>query len=204
MKNYILLLLGFVVLHSCVSIKKEEVGVQKKAVLDQKLQEGEQTFAKAKFPEDYMGKWKGELNIFNPSGKAQTIEMGLNILPIDGSENLTFTIIYGEDKPENYRNYELITVDKEKNTYLMDEKNSILIDAYYVGGKLFQTFEVVGNLIACTLSKKGSNLYWEISSTKLDNQKVTGGQEHEGEDIAEVKSYRTKVFQEGILSRMSH
>ncbi len=157
----------------------------------------------AKFPEDFMGEWTGYLSIYGSKGLHDKIEMGLNIVPIENSKNLTFMIRYGEDKEENKRNYELVFVDKEKGLFKIDEKNTILMEAYYIGGKLFQTFEVGGNLLTSTLSKIGDQLLWEITSGKLEPVSNSGDQMHEGEEIPEVKVYPMRVYQKGVLSKKS-
>jgi hypothetical protein len=89
------------------------------------------------FPSTWVGDWSGKLEIFNVTGKLQELPMELHIHPLDTvPEAFTFAIVYGEDKVAGLRAYELVTVDAAKGRYLMDEKNSIKMEAYYVNGKL--------------------------------------------------------------------
>lgn len=190
MNKLLKVFLLLVFLNSCSSTKKKSLS-----------NNSQQNSLVAVFPDDYMGRWEGVLEIFNQKGKSMEVPMGFDLLELAGSEHLTFRIRYGEDKPESYRNYELITLDKEKGLFKVDEKNSILLEAYYLGGTFFQTFEVGGNLLTSAVRKSGEQLIWEITSGSLEPVNITGGVVHHGEEIPEVKSYATLVFQRGILTK---
>ncbi len=153
------------------------------------------------FPASWKGIWKGNLEIFSNAGKQQELPMELHILPIDSSENYTFWIIYGEDKEAGKRPYELVTVDAEKGLYAIDEKNSIQMEAYFLGDKLIQRFEVMGNMLMTTTEKKGEIMEWEIISGSLTPVSTTGKEKVDGEEIPEVKAFPIKVVQKAILKR---
>jgi len=76
------------------------------------------------FPEDWKGKWAGELKIFSNEGLKQSLSMELHILPLDSSGNWSWTIIYGEDKVAGKRDYVLQPKDVEKGIWQVDEQNT--------------------------------------------------------------------------------
>lgn len=152
------------------------------------------------FPASWQGKWSGNLEIYSPKGLAQTVPMELHILPIENTKNYTWTIIYGEDKVAGKRPYELQPIDPENGVYLIDEKNSIKIEAYYLSGKLYSRFEVMGSLLLTAVEKDGDHLIFEIISGKLEPVSVTGDETVEGEEIPAVKAYPVGVRQRAVLS----
>lgn len=156
----------------------------------------------AVFPDEYIGRWAGQLQIFNGKGLAQELPMLLHILPMDSTNQYTFTLIYGEDTTAGKRPYELIVLDREKGLYLVDEKNTIQMEAYYIGGKLWQNFEVQGSVLNTMLWKEGDQLVWELSFGSSTPVRTSGGQLHEGEEIPEVKAFPITGVQRARLSRM--
>lgn len=151
------------------------------------------------FPKDWSGKWRGDLKIYSGLGLRQTIKMELHLIPQEGSENYDYTIIY--DSPDRFdkRLYELIVVDKSQGLYLMDEKNTILIESYFMGGKWFQRFDVVENLLVCSIEQIGDQLVWEITSGKTKAISTTGDTNLEG--IFEVNTFPVGVYQRAVLSK---
>lgn len=155
----------------------------------------------AAFPEDYLGVWKGELQVFNHQGLAQELPMQLHILPLD-SNRYSFTIIYGTDTLAGKRAYELVQLDKDLGLYLVDEKNTIQMEAYYIAGKLWQNFEVQGSLLNTVLWLDDDVLFWELSFGSSTPVRVSGGQMHQGEEIPPVKAFPVNGIQRARLKKM--
>ena len=151
------------------------------------------------FPEDWVGRWKGDLKIYSGLGLQDQLKMELIIQPIGGSDNYTFTIVYDTGLELTKRNYELIVVDQEQGLFLVDEKNTVLIESYFMGGKWFQRFEVAGSLLICTIEMQGKNLVWEITSGNSEKISTSGDQNVEG--ILEVETYPVGVYQRAVLSK---
>lgn len=168
-----------------------------KKAFDQKVED--QRIESISFPEDWTGRWKGDLKIYSGLGLQDQLKMELIIEPIVGSENYTFTIVYDTGLELTSRNYELIIVDKDQGLFLVDEKNTILIESYFMGGKWFQRFEVAGNMLACTIEMQDGNLVWEITSGKSDKISTSGDTNVEG--ILEVKTYPLGVYQRAVLTK---
>lgn len=153
------------------------------------------------FPKAWEGKWKGQLEIFGPQGKVNEVEMELHILPSD-STDYTWTIIYGPDKEKGKRDYIIRMTDPKKAQFEVDERNSIYLDAYLLGGKLFERFEVMDNMLLATTEMVGEELWFEILSGTMLNPRSTGNTTHGEDEIPEVKSYQVNVFQKAVLKRI--
>lgn len=159
-------------------------------------------FGQTSFPASWVGDWRGQLEIFNAKGKMQELPMELHIHPLDSVPGgYSFEIVYGEDRVTGARPYELLTVDAEKGLYLMDEKNSIKMEAYYINGKLIQCFEVQGTLLFTSTELVGNELVWEIISGNSDPISTTGDKVVDGEEIPPVKTYPMGAMQRARLRR---
>jgi hypothetical protein len=153
------------------------------------------------FPQNWLGKWSGTLEIHTAEGLSQSLPMQLHLLPTDSTHRYTWTIIYGTDTVAGKRAYELVTLDAAKGWYAVDEKNTIVMEAYLLGGKLFNRFEVMGNLLLCTTERVGDHLIFEIISGKLEPVSTTGNQKFKGEDIPPVRAYPVAVRQVAVLKK---
>ncbi len=156
------------------------------------------------FPSSWSGDWTGELQIFNHTGMTQSLPMQLKIKSIDNTEDYAFTIIYGLDIEKGTRSYVLKTIDVSKGLYAIDEQNSIVIEAYLLGEKLVQRFEVMGNLLETFIEKRADTLVWEIFSGKNEAASITGDTVHDGEDIPRVKTFPMAVYQKCILEKINY
>lgn len=182
---YIISCLFILLSYSCVSKKTFDQVAEDKRI------------ESISFPEDWSGRWVGDLKIYSGLGLQDQLRMELIIEPISNSENYTFTIVYDNGLELNKRNYELIIVDKDQGLFLVDEKNSILIESYFIGGKWFQRFEVAGNMLICTIEMQNKNLIWEITSGSSEKISTSGNKDIEG--ILEVNSYPYGVYQRAVL-----
>jgi hypothetical protein len=151
----------------------------------------------SQLPESWFGDFVGELSSTNLSGKESSYHMELHIKRITDSTS-QFLIVYGEDSTRQERNYQLNY--RGKNSYEMDEKNSIMMHVSQNHDVLVTVFEVQKTLIHVTyrLSKKG--ITYELSSSI--SRKTTGGEVTDSnKKIPEVISYKTTAFQTAFLSR---
>jgi hypothetical protein len=149
------------------------------------------------FPQNWYGKWKGTLVIYNNKGKAQKIAMELHVEPTDSVNRCKMALIYGEGEDTNVRPYVLVTIDMENGHYQTDEKNTIYLDDYYFDGVLYSRFEVMGNLLLSRIEKRGDELYFEIVSGELEPIATTGNDE--ANEIPPVNSYKITVSQRAEL-----
>jgi len=154
------------------------------------------------FPASWQGDWAGELQIFTSEGLKQSLPMQLLIQPIENSTDYSFSIIYGVDVEAGLRSYVLKTIDASKGLFAIDEQNSIMIDAYFLGETLVQRFEVMGNLLETIIEKRGDTLEWKIFSGSIKPSNTTGDTVYEGDTIPPVKTFPMKVLQKCIMSKI--
>ncbi|MFN7115858.1 MAG: hypothetical protein ACK4TA_03615 [Saprospiraceae bacterium] len=154
------------------------------------------------FPKSWIGKWAGALEIYNAKGLVQSVPMQLRILPTDSINRYTQMIIYGEDTIAGKRDYELVVIDEQKGFYATDEKNTIVMESYMLGGKLYNLFEVMNNVLLATTEMVGENLVYEVISTGKQPVSTTGNQKFKGQDIPPVYAYPVNVRQVAVLKRI--
>lgn len=152
------------------------------------------------FPAIWEGEWAGELVISTVVGEAQRIPMILRIHPLDSGKH-TYTIVYGEDTKENTRPYLLQAVAGEPGHFQVDEDNSIVLDEYFINGKLYSRFEVMGSLLLATVEARDEYLIYEIISGPMEPVNTSGDTVIEGEEIPPVKSFQIRVQQRAVLSK---
>lgn len=158
--------------------------------------------AKEKFPESWFGEWTGTLEIFNNKGLTQSIPMTCLMSPTDTPGVFNWNIIYGEDRVKGLRPYLLRTIDASKGQYLCDEMNTIKMESYLLGTKLFCNYTVAGNWITSTYEKQGNDkMVFEIIFGKEKAVSETGGQKVKDEDIPVVKSFPVVISQKAVLTR---
>ena len=102
------------------------------------------------FPQNWYGKWKGILNIYNYGGETQEIPMEIHCGATDSSHRHQFALIYRSDTSS----YELVAIDAKKGHYQTDEKNTIFLDGFYFDGIFYTRFEVGDNLITSQIEKR--------------------------------------------------
>ena len=153
------------------------------------------------FPQDFLGRWQGTLEVFGPDTVLQRVAMQLHIEPLSDS-SYTYTIIYGE-ADTGTRAYELRRGTDGPNHWVVDEKNGILLDNYFRGGVLTGGFAVMGNLLVASLERRGEALLYRIVSGKQAPRQTTGGQPVGGQDIPPVDSYALGGLQQALLRRVT-
>ncbi len=154
------------------------------------------------FPQSWLGEYAGTLVISKAQGIIQEIPMRLNIKPTDSANTVTWNIIYGPDSLKGLRGYVLRTVDSKKGLYILDEKNSIAIESYLIGNKLFNNYAVEGNALITTTEKVGDSLIFEIIFGKETPVSTTGGEKVKEENIPLVKSFPVLLNQKAILKKL--
>lgn len=143
--------------------------------------------------DEWEGTYTGKLDIHPKKGELKEVQMQLDIQKVNDSI-YDWTITYGEDGTD-VRKYQLL--DKGGNEYLMDEKNSILLNTTKFGNELISVFDVQGSClwVSYTLTDQGI----AVKITSSVKREETGGVDQEDETIPVVGTYTTVVNQSGLL-----
>lgn len=151
------------------------------------------------FPDTWVGNWKGELQWFR-TGKpeSQKVDMELRIQPGDSSGHYTWGIVYGSFSAD-YRPYILKPKDINAGHWVIDERNGIVLDQFWVGDSFNGAFTVQNNTIVNSYRMDKDQLTVEFYSISAKPLSVTG---NNTEESPRVDSYRVGSYQKAILSRV--
>jgi hypothetical protein len=150
----------------------------------------------AQLPEEWLGNYKGQLEITNYKGEVSEVYMELHI-ETKSDSSYVFDIIYGDDSTRQERNYELIH-DKE-NQFVMDEKNGIALPLMLFNNRMISAFKVQENTIqvSYTLEKKQLIFRTTSSAKSIQSGGRNGTPKVQGylpfvDQYSELKRYKKK------------
>ncbi len=150
----------------------------------------------ASFPQSFIGNWTGKLTWNRPDKAPQQFAMRLNIQPAD-SGRYTWQIIYGDDQKDN-RPYLLLPVDPAKGHWQIDERNTIVLDGYFIGNRFSSVFSVSGSTIVSSYELTADGLLVSFTTYATKPVATTGGTSNE---VPPVDSYYVKSLQQGFLRK---
>ncbi|MEN9549119.1 MAG: hypothetical protein RIR12_1710 [Bacteroidota bacterium] len=150
------------------------------------------------FPNAWKGCWKGELAWYKTGhAKPQKVAMQLCITPAD-SAKWNWQLIYGNEKKDN-RPYELYKKDTAGIHWVIDEKNGIVLDQFWVGNKLSGAFTVMNSTIFNTYWLEKGQLHVSFYSISTSAIHATG---LGTEESPTVNSYKVNSYQKAILTKI--
>ena len=153
------------------------------------------------FPDDWLGYWEGEVEIHDVNGLKQKIPIALDHQKTETLGTYIWAIIYGEDTVAGRRQYYLKDIPEESGHYVVDEKNTILLDHYYINGHLYSQFEVMGTHITSIMYKEGDEMHFDIISSQFEPIRINRDTIYLGEEIPEVKGFKTLRLQTSVLHK---
>lgn len=155
----------------------------------------EEEMKPAAFPESWMGKYSGPLNILGTDGPVQTITMHLEVAPSEKLGEWHWRLQY-EGQP--VRDYLLMEVDAERGLYRIDEKNSIILDAQRYGNELHSAFSMNGMVLNAVYRMTDGGVEFRIATVRMEAGATTGG---EG-GVPAVGSHQTIGAQFALLKKV--
>lgn len=144
------------------------------------------------FPKDWEGKWEGVVEWYK--GASQTPEkvpMSLAVFP--DTVGWSWKITYGQ-KTDDVRPYILLPKDTAKGHWVIDEKNGIVIDQFFVGGRLTGVFTVQQSTLLSTSWRNGETLIMEFYFNGKDPIEKTGNN---------ILVYKVGSYQRAVLKKAS-
>lgn len=146
----------------------------------------------------FTGHWEGEL-VWSKAGSknVQRVKMQIIIQPADTMGQYTWQIIYG-DKGEDNRPYLLKPVDTAKGHWIIDERNGILIDQYWVGNRFSSLFTVQNSMIQDSYWIEEDKLIAEFYGISTAPVTTSGAGT---EDVPTVNSHEIRSYQKAILKK---
>ena len=158
------------------------------------------------FPADWVGSWKGQLEIYRGTQPAQVIPLELHIGERNENGNYAWTIVYmSRINPDSImrdvRAYILMPVDSNKGQWIIDEQNSILLPARHAGDVLTSHFQVSRQWLMSQYVHDGESITFRIFAGSKDLEGGSGGGEYRGEQMPEVLVYPVQAVQKAVLKR---
>ncbi len=153
------------------------------------------------FPNDWLGNWSGDLEIYNAQGLKQIVQMSLDLSTTDTAGIYTWAITYGQDSTAQKRDYQLIEVDSSKGHYLIDERNGIFLDAYHIHDELSSIFEVMGNMLLTSYKIEIDELIFSVKVFPSEEVRVSGDTLIGNQEIPQVSSYQLNINQIARLQK---
>lgn len=160
-------------------------------------------FAQNPLPEAWYGNWEGRLHIFNVQKQVAELDMQLLISSTDSAHRAKWTILYLPDdssgmKPNDRREYEIIGLSDQPGHFVIDEKNSILLDAYLLDQSLVSRFRVDNALLTVVYTLQGDSMRFEIFSGAYEALRDTG---EEVKTVDAVQAFAISNYQRAQLYR---
>jgi hypothetical protein len=91
---------------------------------------------------------------------------------------------------EVIKDYYLIKPDSlPENSFLLDEKDGILILQNYMDNCLYSSFSVAGNYINSTMRKEKNTIYFEVFSSMTKERLKTQNKAKKGQTVFIVRSF---------------
>lgn len=160
-------------------------------------------FGQTSFPESWVGHYQGDLLIHGVDSVRMKIKMHLDIQSTAKDSIFIWKLTYQTDTMNDVREYELHIVDKDKGHYQIDEKNSIVLDAYFRNDTFTSFFGLIDSFIIASYTKTAKDLVFEIIAAKSKPVTTTGNTQQGDEDIPEVNSYLVNGRQRAVLKKIN-
>jgi len=159
--------------------------------------------AQNKSMETWEGLYKGDLELYGVNEVKMVIKMELDIQK--RSDSLyQWKMTYDYNGKKDVRDYSIKCIDALKGAYIIDENNSILIDAYYKNKTLTSYFEVLGSAILTSYEKTSEDvIMFDLFSMNSKKHTMSGGEKKDEQDIPEVKSVLVNGRQKALLYKQN-
>jgi hypothetical protein len=147
------------------------------------------------FPKDWIGDWKGELEIWSIDTIVQKVSMQLKISENDSCFN--WNIIYGDDLSDN-RPYILKVINSEEGHYEIDELNGIVLDVWKKGNTLTSAFELDDLILLISEEISEHGILYEVRVIDRKNATTTG---EKNDEVDLIYNYPVVTYQKGLLKK---
>jgi hypothetical protein len=151
------------------------------------------------FPEGWTGKYAGTMEIINGESK-QEIAVEFEMKELQKDSAWSYIMTYKPSGKEAMVKDYVIKRTGASWTFLLDEKDGILIDMRLMGNILYDFYEVNGMFFTSRLSKEKKGLYFELmGGMKSDFRKSSTGVS----EITEVYAYPPAFVQRVQLKKIN-
>lgn len=142
------------------------------------------------FPGMWVGTWKGKMYRYAQGQLRDSVQVEMHINPLEEPNTWQWKTTYLSPQNTVIKDYVLKSVEATKGHFRVDEGDGIILDAFFLGGKLFHLFDVKGLYLTATYEMREDKLLFEVTSGKRLN--TTG---------SDVTNYSVENLQRSLLQR---
>ena len=154
-------------------------------------------FAQA-FPEGWLGKYEGTMEIINGENK-QTVTLDFEMKELVKDSSWTYLMVYHQAGTADVVKDYVIKRTGTNWTFELDEKDGIVIDMRLMGNVFYDFFETAGMFFTSRLSKEKNDLFFELmGGMKSDYRLTTTG----SSEVTNVYSYPPAFVQRVQLKKI--
>jgi len=153
------------------------------------------------FPKDWLGSYKGDMLIANLGRPKDTIPVEYEMVTLEEDSVWSYKMtFYSEKYGTMVKDYKIVSSTKEdKNNYLLDENNGILMKLSLMDGTFYGMYEVMDMTFITTMRyTEDGNIYYDLFAAPIADPLITAT---EGEESIEAKSYATSLHQTALFIR---
>lgn len=151
----------------------------------------------AQLSDEWIGKFSGEVSIYNEKGLAQTVRMQLNIMQLSDT-SFQWKITYGEGENTDMRDYRLLNNPKDKNQFILDELNGIRLYLSYINEGLYSWFGLNSSELLLSYELRDGHIQFSAVSSKNETLLKSGATD---QNTPEVFAQPVRVVQKAILKK---
>ncbi len=154
------------------------------------------------FPDDWLGQWTGDLSIYNKDGESIKLKMELGLDPVKEDSLYSWVLKYITENNVDEREYFLKKGSEQRNHWIIDEDNGILLDGYVLNNAYYVLFNVANNRIQTSYTISNENLIFENLVSRVEKIDSSGGEMLDSIAIPSVHSYLVTGLQRARLSKI--
>jgi hypothetical protein len=144
-----------------------------------------------RFPEDFLGEWKGTLLIHGAKGIQDSVSVKIIWSGTENQDSFSYTIQYEKNGNIDKRPYSLIRNKENPQKYVVDEHNGIYLDMQLLANKAISIFMVDGTEISYVFTLHQEEVVLEVMSYRYSKEEPAT----EPKDLPDVKSAQIFNYQ---------
>lgn len=154
-----------------------------------------------KFPKDWIGTYSGTMVIGSIERPNDSIFVAFDLHEIDKDSSWSYLMTFKSEKyGEIVKDY-VIRKKAHSTTFLLDEKDGILIDMSLFDHSFYSVFELGETMYISTLSRVSDGIYFDLFIVPRTNPLISAPESEEEGNKIEVVSYKTTMHQTALLKK---
>ena len=152
------------------------------------------------FPKDWLGSYKGDMLIANMGRPTDTIPVSYEMVTLEEDSVWSYKMTFFSEKYGTIvKDYKIVATAKDdKNNYLLDENNGIVMEISLMDGTFYGMYDVMDMMFITTMKYTDGNIYYDLFAAPSADPMITAT---EGEESIEAKSYAPSLHQTALFIR---